>query len=132
MFKLNRAKVIINLFGEKKYVELPLCYCKFMKCILYMLSIGEESLKSLIFSYYNFSNSMTYYIKNENDYKVFFKACFENNTEVLNINFASDPEDGIFKNYNKNNDSKLNEIKNLKDQLTKANKIIEQQQLKID
>ena len=75
---------------------------------------------------------MTYYIKNENDYKLFFKACFENNTEVLNIKFASEPEDGIINNYNQNNNSKLNEIKNLKDQLTKANKIIEQQQLKVD
>jgi len=132
MFKLNNAKVTINLFGEKKYVELPLCYFTFKKSISLMLSIGEESLKSLIFSYYNYSNSMTNYIKNENDYKLFFKACFENNTEVLNIKFASEPEDGIINNYNQNNDSKLNEIKNLKDQLTKANKIIEQQQLKVD
>ena len=33
MFKLNNAKVTINLLGEEKYVELPLCYFTFKKSI---------------------------------------------------------------------------------------------------
>ena len=103
-------RVTIKLYGDEKFVELPLEYNIFIKSILTMLGIEQNLLETFQFSYQNSSDLKVYFIKNEDDYNLFLKACSENNTKILDVNLINEVE--IQNENNQANEDKL-EIKEI-------------------
>ena len=124
MSQSESVQVTINMYGDEKYVELPLDYDTFVKNILAMLGIEQNLLETFQFSYQNSSDLKVYFIKNEDDYNLFLKTCKEKNTKTLNVNLANDNE---MQNNNKQAEEDKLEIKEISSNKNYRESIIEEE-----
>ena len=117
-------RVTIKLYGDEKFVELPLEYNIFIKSILTMLGIEQNLLETFQFSYQNSSDLKVYFIKNEDDNNLFLKACSENNRKILDVNLINEVE--IQNENNQANEDKL-EIKEISSNKNNKESFIEEE-----